>query len=127
MRINTDKNGLAAIFKEWQVPLVEELFKRRTLSSREAYEFLEELDLRTGRKKFGKALGSVSRASIINFLNYMVDQNILDFDLKTGKGGHHRIYKMTMTYEEFIHKIMDTFIETLEALPESATYLWPSA
>ncbi len=34
----------------------------------------------------------ISRASIIFFLNRMVDQGVLNFRDATGKGGHHRIY-----------------------------------
>ncbi|GAH16083.1 unnamed protein product [marine sediment metagenome] len=36
---------------------------------------------------------TISRASIINFLNYMVDEEMLTFHEITGKGGHRRIYK----------------------------------
>lgn len=35
---------------------------------------------------------SISRASIIFFLNHMVDQGVLKFRDATGKGGHYRIY-----------------------------------
>ena len=35
---------------------------------------------------------SISRASIIFFLNKMVDQGVLSWRDATGKGGHHRIY-----------------------------------
>lgn len=35
---------------------------------------------------------SISRASIIFFLNRMVDEGVLGFRDATGKGGHHRIY-----------------------------------
>ena len=35
---------------------------------------------------------SISRASIIFYLNRMVDEGVLGFRDATGKGGHHRIY-----------------------------------
>ena len=35
---------------------------------------------------------STIRASVVNSLNDMVDNGILDYDEKTGKGGHHRVY-----------------------------------
>jgi hypothetical protein len=35
---------------------------------------------------------TISRASIINFLNGMVDEGVLDFEEKSGKGGYHRVY-----------------------------------
>lgn len=122
MKLDTDKNGLEALFRSWQVPLVEELFKR-TLTSREAYDVLEDLGVKAGKKEYG----SVSRASVINLLNYLVDAGLLDFDLKTGKGGHHRIYKMTLTRKEFAHKTIDLFVDKLiEVFPkESKTFLWP--
>ena len=36
---------------------------------------------------------SISRASVINFLNRMVDEGVLGFRDATGKGGHRRIYR----------------------------------
>jgi len=45
--------------------------------------------------------------------------SLLDYDFKTCKGGHHRIYKMILTREEFAHKIIDLFVNKLrEAFPE---------
>jgi len=35
---------------------------------------------------------SISRASIIFFLNDMVDEGVLKYVERTGKGGHHRVY-----------------------------------
>jgi hypothetical protein len=39
-----------------------------------------------------KGVGSISRASIINFLDAMVDDGVLSHTETTGKGGHRRIY-----------------------------------
>jgi predicted transcriptional regulator len=41
---------------------------------------------------------TISRASIINFLNAMVDEGVLNCTETTGKGGHRRIY--SMKYDE---------------------------
>lgn len=122
MQLDTDQKGLTAIFKDWQVPLVEELFRRK-LTSKEATDFLEERDIRTSQK----GRGPVSRASVINFLNDIVDQGLLDYDAESGKGGYHRIYKMTHTRKEFAHKITDKFVnKLLEAFPkENKTFPWP--
>ncbi|GAH61002.1 unnamed protein product, partial [marine sediment metagenome] len=35
---------------------------------------------------------SISRASIINFMNHMVDEDLVAYYEITGKGGHRRIY-----------------------------------
>lgn len=122
MQLDTDKEGLAAIFREWQVPLVEELFNRK-LTSSEAHRLLKELDVRTSRK----VRGSVSRASVINFLNDMVDLGLLGYTEVSGKGGWGRRYEMTLTREEFAHKITGLFVaKLLEAFPkESLTFMWP--
>ncbi len=50
-------------------------------------------------REVSKVLGSeksISRASVIFFLNRMVDQGVLDYRSATGKGGHHRIYYPVM-------------------------------
>lgn len=51
------------------------------ISSREVWETLDERHRR------------VSRASIINFLNFLVDESILDCEETTGRGGIHRLYR----------------------------------
>jgi len=48
---------------------------------------------------------TISRASIINFLNAMVDEGFLSYTEITGKGGHQRIYSAALTAEEFWKKI----------------------
>ena len=56
---------------------------------------------------------TISRASIINFLNKCVDEKLLDYEERTGKGGYHRIYKPAMTWTEFEDLVIWTFIEKL--------------
>jgi hypothetical protein len=57
---------------------------------------------------------SISRASIINSLNTMVDEGILRFTEATGKGGHHRVYYMdfneTMLKEHLVRIIIDKLL-----------------
>ena len=42
----------------------------------------------------------ISRASIINSLNMMVDEGVLSFTDRTGKGGHHRVYRLDRSWSE---------------------------
>lgn len=56
---------------------------------------------------------TISRASIIFFLNRLVDHDILDYDMETGKGGYHRVYSPKMTWPEFEELIVWRFIEKL--------------
>lgn len=128
MQLNTDKKGLAAIYKEWQIPLIEKLLDGQPMTSRTAYKFLEERNIRTSGKgtKSRDSSTSVSRASVINFLNDMVDQDLLNYDVKSGKGGYHRIYQLILTREVFAHEIIGVFVDKLaEAFPkEFMTFTW---
>ncbi len=123
MKLDTDKKGLGAIFKEWHVPLLDELFKGEHGSGK-LHKFTEEHDIRTGGKGANK---SVSRAGVIFFLNDLVEENILTYEYKTGKGGPHKNYKMRFTREELAHKLIGQFVnKLLEIFPqESKTYTWP--
>ena len=56
---------------------------------------------------------TISRASIIFFLNDLVDRDILNFEEKTGKGGHHRVYSPAMLWSEFEELIIWRFTEKL--------------
>jgi len=63
-----------------------------------------------------KALGpkkSISRASVIFFLNRMVDQGVLDYRTATGKGGHHRIYYPLMDERGYRKHLLKTVVESL--------------
>jgi len=59
---------------------------------------------------------TISRASIINFLNSMVDEGALGYTEITGKGGHRRIY--TARYDEagskeyMAKKVISKLLET---------------
>ena len=63
-----------------------------------------------------EALGpdkSISRASVIFFLNRMVDQGVLSYRTATGKGGHHRIYYPVMDEKAYKKHILNTIVESL--------------
>jgi len=60
--------------------------------------------------------GSVSRASIINFLNDAVEKDLLEVSHITGKGGHRGIYKPKRDEtgtKEYLKKV---FKERLDSL-----------
>lgn len=60
-------------------------------NSRSAYEYVNEKI----------APDTVSRASVINFLNKCVDEGYLGYDEASGKGGFHRIYRALMNTDQF--------------------------
>ena len=62
---------------------------------------------------------TISRASIILFLNRMVDQGVLSWRDATGKGGHHRIYVTKLDEVEYRKYVLRTVIESMiEDFPE---------
>lgn len=63
--------------------------------------------------------GSISRASIINSLNALVDDGVLSYHEITGKGGHRRIYKAIYDENGFKRFIAETMLrKLLEEFPE---------
>ena len=92
LTLDSDKNGLEMFFKDWQVASLRYLWSIQPegANSRAVCENVNE-----------SLQGSISRASIINYLNDMVDEELLTYTETTGKGGHHRIYRIAFNEEEF--------------------------
>ena len=55
----------------------------------------------------------VSRASVIFFLNRMVDQGVLDYTSATGKGGHHRVYFPVLDERGYKKYLLKTMVESM--------------
>lgn len=56
---------------------------------------------------------SISRASLIYFLNRMVDQGVLSFRDATGKGGHQRIYVPRLDERGYKKYVVRTLFESV--------------
>ena len=56
---------------------------------------------------------TISRASIINFLNAMVDEGVLDFEDESGRGGYHRVYLPRLDEGGFKKAIAESVISSL--------------
>ena len=94
MKFDTSKEGLYTLFKPYQVELLEHIWElneeeRTGINSANAHAYI----LTTQEKR--------SRASVIFFLNDLVDDGIMDYEEKTGKGGHQKVYFPTMRRDEF--------------------------
>jgi len=64
---------------------------------------------------------SISRASIIFFLNRMVDEGVLGFRDATGKGGHHRIYIPKLDEKGYKKYVVKTLYNSVtQDFPEEA-------
>lgn len=56
---------------------------------------------------------SISRASIIFFMNDMVDEGVLSFSKATGKGGWHGVYRPAMDEREYRRHMLSTLISSM--------------
>lgn len=107
MEFDTEKEGLHTLFKPYQALLLEWIWELNEeekvgVNSNQAHKHLDN----SPEKK--------SRASVIFFLNNMVDEGILSYEEKTGKGGYHRVYYPTMNRKEFAAHVTETIKAKLE-------------
>jgi hypothetical protein len=107
MKFDTNEEGLLTLFKPYQAVLLEYLWElnekeRVGQNSGQAYKFLQDKP----EKK--------SRASVIFFLNDMVEEGVLEYEEKTGKGGHHRVYYPKMDRDEFADYVVGQITSKLK-------------
>ena len=103
--VDLSKTGLDMFFKPYQIASLELLWdSKETLSSRQVWEKVNE-----------QIPGTISRASIINFLNASVENGLLNFVETTGKGGYRRLYSSKMPkpetsvyLSEYVRKCLQT-------------------
>ncbi len=67
-------------------------------------------------ERVAKGLGegkSISRASIILFLEKLEGQGVLNSKDATGKGGHHKIYYPLMDEEGYVKYLLKTMVKSM--------------
>ncbi len=101
---NPEKKGLAKILLHYQQEALNSIWRNseKGQTSREVHEYVN-----------GKIDGSISRASIINFLKDMADEGVLDYEMHPGKGGMRPIYTPRMNESEFKTHVAQTIIASL--------------
>ena len=101
---NPEKKGLAKILKNYQQEALNSIWRNseKGQTSSQTHEYVN-----------GKIEGSISRASIINFLKAMADERVLNYKERTGKGGHHRVYTPRLNESEFKKYVAQTMINSL--------------
>ena len=110
LKLDPASDGLSKVFRDYQEEAMKSVWKNseKGQTSREVHEYVK-----------GKIDGSISRASIINFLNAMVDEGVLDYTERTGKGGMHRVYAPRLNESEFkIHVAQTVIASLLKDFPE---------
>lgn len=103
--LTTSKKGSIALLQDYKKELINKLL---------------EIDEPIGSGKLHLHLVEVmkdehpSRASVIFFMNHLVDYKYASFKDVTGKGGHHRKYYTKLRKEDFIEKIRQDINTTLD-------------
>ena len=110
LKYDLGETEFRAVLKPYQILAMRYLWANpEGKSSRYVYEAVNE----------ALSDGSISRASIINSLNALVDDGVLRYHEITGKGGHRRIYKPNYDEEGFKKFIAKTvFKKLLQDFPE---------
>jgi Fe2+ or Zn2+ uptake regulation protein len=104
--LDLSETGLEMFFKPYQIASLDLLWNNEeSLSSRQVWEQVNET-----------LSGTISRASIINFLNASVENGLLDYFETTGKGGYRRIYSSKLSKTEASKFLTEFVIERLHTL-----------
>ena len=114
VKIDVNETGLEMLFKPWQIPIVELLMGDRytianPLRSREAWIYAND-QLPEGK--------TISRASVIFFLQDLAEAGWLNVGKRTGKGGHHEVYHKAAPFDQFLDSLSFEIADKLQSLKE---------
>jgi hypothetical protein len=98
------EKGLAKVLRDYQIKALRFAWEKSDegVISREVWQHTNKV-----------LVGTISRASIINFLNAMVDEGVLNYREESGKGGYHRVYFPKLDEREFKKHIARKVITSL--------------
>jgi len=98
--------GLAKVLRDYQIEALKLVWNNgeEGVNSREAWQHAnkELVGIRT-----------ISRASIINFLDAMVEEGVINYKEETCKGGYRRIYSPKLDESGFKKHIARTVVQSL--------------
>ncbi|UCD44720.1 MAG: hypothetical protein JSV27_11505 [Candidatus Bathyarchaeota archaeon] len=112
MIFDTEKDGLNTIFRPYQVSLMEYIWEinketRIGITSGQAHQLLQ----KTGNEDLMK-----SRASVVIFLQDMVEEGVLENKVESGRGGYHGVYYPKKTRDEFCQHVVSSIVDKLKTL-----------
>ena len=102
-KYDTSETGLNAFFKDYQILALRVLWETKGAGSKDVW-------LKVNQMLKGK---TISRPSIINFLENMRKKGVVKGEKTTGKGGHYYIYSMEMDESGFKTYLVRHMIEAL--------------
>jgi hypothetical protein len=97
----------AELFKKWQLPIVNYLYVEcynYPIKSEETHNYMSAVHPGI----------TISRASVINFMNGLHCAGYLECWVEKGRGGDHFKYKSTMTLDEFIERVLGDVSKKLQ-------------
>ena len=98
-------DGLSKVFRDYQEEALRIVWKsEQGVNSRFVWIHVNEAF--EGKK-------TISRASIINFLNAMVDEGVLNYIERSAKGGYHRVYNPKLDESGFKKAMAQSVISSL--------------
>jgi len=104
LKFNPSVSGLSKVFRDYQILAMRVLWEGEGLGSGPVHARVNE---RLGEDQ------SVSRASIIQFLNKMVDEDALNYIDEPGRGGYHRVYSPKLDERGFVKELVRSLISSL--------------
>ena len=106
LKLDLGNKGFNMALKPYQIEAMKYLWTvpEKGGSSKDVYDAVNESM---------KGIQTISRASIINSLNSLVDDGVLGYHEITGKGGHRRIYKPKFDESGFKQFIAETTVKKL--------------
>lgn len=118
MVFDPNMHGLEKVLRDYQVEALKVVWDKAMdgVTSREVYRYVN-------KSLEGKK--TISRASIINFLNSMCDEGVLNYKEETCKGGMRRKYSPKLSQREFEMKIAkDVILSLLNDFPEQTVRMF---
>ncbi len=104
--VDPDKTGFEKVLRDYQIEALRMVWDDdpKGVTSREVYQHVN---------KQLEGVRTISRVSIINFLNAMCDEGVVNYVEETCKGGTRRKYSTGLDEEEFKKHIAKSVLESL--------------
>ena len=101
---NTSQMGFNTVLRDWQFKVMQAVWiSPNGANSRAVW-------VKVNQVLEGE---TISRASVINFLEYLKEMDVISGEERTGKGGHHWVYFPKLDETGFKRYIVDKMIENL--------------
>lgn len=109
VKIDLSKDGLAILYRPYEILA----WKVVRANENPVGSLRIWIKTKEGLKKLYGENATISRASVIQFLNREVDKGFMGYNEGVGKGGYHRLYFPRLSEREILQMIMGKACEKL--------------